>query len=292
MNVYHLLRHPIRRKIVTMLGERDKVGFTEMRRDVSVGVGKLYYHLDVLSALITQDGHRKYMLTELGQEAYSYLVMGREETGVAPIDVHVGSRRELFLVYVLSKPFSILLFRRPYLGVIAALGFLAAGGALISSSVFMNLRACLDVNILFITDFAEVGGQPIDVTFVIGKFILGVLATFTFFEIVARVVFKKGGGTMPLFVGVVFSYAPLIIFTVFWLLTFGVTTPMWLAEMKKPVLHALFFALEAWTLILLTYTINLTKRIKLSSAAAIVFVLVYLNIALVIPSLLPEVFRL
>lgn len=287
MNVYHLLRHPIRRKIVTMLGERDKVGFTEMRRDVNVGVGKLYYHLDVLSALITQDGHRKYMLTELGREAYSYLVMGREETGVAPIDVHVGSRREVFLVYVLSRPFSVILFRRRYLGLLVALAFLAGGGLLVGSGGLMGLRAGLDVSILFITDFGE--ANP-DATFMIGKFVLGVLATFTFFEIIARVIFKKGGGTVPLFIGVVFSYAPLVLFTVFWLLTFGVTTPSWLVDLKKPVLHALFFALEAWTLILLTYTINMTKRIKLSSAAAIVFVLVYINIALVIPGLVPGIF--
>jgi len=288
VNVYHLLRHPIRRKIVTMLGERDKVGFTEMRNDVNVGVGKLYYHLDVLSALITQDGHRKYMLTELGREAYSYLVMGKEDTGVAPLDVHVGSRRELFLVYVLSKPFSTMLMQRPFLGILAALGVLAAGGLLVGSGGFLpDMRAGLNATLLLITDFGK--ANP-DVTLMTGRFVLGVLATFTFIETIARVIFKKGGGTISLFVGVVFSYIPIVLFTFFWLLTFNMTSPIWLASLKKPILYALFFVLEGWTLILLTYVINMTKRIKLSSAAAIVFVLVYVNIALVYFEMMPQLF--
>jgi len=287
VNVYHLLRHPIRRKIVTMLGERDKVGFTEMRNDVNVGVGKLYYHLDVLSALITQDGHRKYMLTELGREAYSYLVMGKEDTGVAPIDVHVGSRRELFLVYVLSKPFSTMLMQRPLLGFLAALGVLAAGGVLVGAGGFLGMRAGLNATLLFITDFGK--ANP-DATLMTGRFVLGVLATFTFIETIARLVFKKGGGTMALFVGVVFSYFPIVLFTFLWLLTFDMTNPLWLTSLKKPILYALFFVLEGWTLILLTYVINMTKRIKLSSAAAIVFVLVYVNIALVYLEMMPQLF--
>jgi len=65
---YHtLLRDPTRRKIIEILGEHGKIGFKELRQSLGLGVGTVYYHLDMLSDFITQDKNRKYMLNDRGR---------------------------------------------------------------------------------------------------------------------------------------------------------------------------------------------------------------------------------
>ena len=64
LSKYHtLLRDPTRRKIIEILAEQGKVGFKELKQILGLGVGTVYYHLDMLSEFITQDKNRKYMLT-------------------------------------------------------------------------------------------------------------------------------------------------------------------------------------------------------------------------------------
>ena len=68
---YHtLLRDPTRRKIVEILGDQGKIGFKELRQALGLGVGTVYYHLDMLSEFLTQDKGRKYMLNDHGRLLY------------------------------------------------------------------------------------------------------------------------------------------------------------------------------------------------------------------------------
>ncbi|MFB0567360.1 MAG: winged helix-turn-helix domain-containing protein, partial [Candidatus Bathyarchaeia archaeon] len=64
---YTLLRDPARRKIVEILGNQRKIGFKELKQELGLGVGTVYYHLDMLSDFLTQDKHRKYMLNDRGR---------------------------------------------------------------------------------------------------------------------------------------------------------------------------------------------------------------------------------
>jgi len=71
--VYKLLDHPVRKEIIELLGEQDRLGFKELKERLRINVGALYYHFDALSDLIMQDENRKYMLTDLGRMAYQFL---------------------------------------------------------------------------------------------------------------------------------------------------------------------------------------------------------------------------
>jgi DNA-binding transcriptional ArsR family regulator len=73
---YTLLRDPARRKIIEMLGEQGKIGFKELRSSLGLGVGTVYYHLDMLSDFITQDKNRKYSLNDRGQLLYRAMKNG------------------------------------------------------------------------------------------------------------------------------------------------------------------------------------------------------------------------
>jgi len=73
---YTLLREPARRKIIEILGDQGKVSFTELRESLGLGVGTIYYHLDMLSDFLTQDKHRKYLLNDRGRLLYKILKQG------------------------------------------------------------------------------------------------------------------------------------------------------------------------------------------------------------------------
>ena len=46
------------------------MGFSELRAETGLPVGTLYYHLDVLRGLVTQDPSRRYMLSREGQKLF------------------------------------------------------------------------------------------------------------------------------------------------------------------------------------------------------------------------------
>jgi DNA-binding transcriptional ArsR family regulator len=70
---YRALGHPARRRIVELLGTRDSISFSELRAETGLPVGTLYYHLDVLRGLVTQDEGRRYLLSKEGKKVYASL---------------------------------------------------------------------------------------------------------------------------------------------------------------------------------------------------------------------------
>ncbi|MGQ9552402.1 MAG: winged helix-turn-helix domain-containing protein, partial [Candidatus Bathycorpusculaceae bacterium] len=73
---YTLLRDPTRRRIIEILGAQEKIGFKELRETLGLGVGTVYYHLDMLSSFLAQDKQRKYRLNERGRVLYRILKDG------------------------------------------------------------------------------------------------------------------------------------------------------------------------------------------------------------------------
>jgi DNA-binding transcriptional ArsR family regulator len=118
---YTLLRDPTRRKIIEILGSQEKIGFKELREALGLGVGTVYYHLDMLSDFITQDKSRKYSLNDRGQLLHRALKDGN----VSPA-LNMGSEalshrlgRWLFLspVFAQSVRLRVFLPCRPYIQV-------------------------------------------------------------------------------------------------------------------------------------------------------------------------------
>jgi|GEM_PF-938057 len=72
---YRALGHPARKRIVELLGERGSMQFSEIKAETSLSVGTLYYHLDVLGDLVTQDADRRYLLSEEGEDVYRRLAI-------------------------------------------------------------------------------------------------------------------------------------------------------------------------------------------------------------------------
>jgi len=70
---YRALDHPARRRIMELLGTRESISFSELRAETGLPVGTLYYHLDVLRGLVTQDSSRRYLLSKEGIKLYASL---------------------------------------------------------------------------------------------------------------------------------------------------------------------------------------------------------------------------
>ena len=127
MKLYQALAHPVRSRIIRLLAERGKMSFTELRTELKVSVGTLYYNLDQLRGFITQDVDRKYMLTERGKLAYEMLK--RDEAHLASLTSEPALGPLLPLYRALSKVFlpgwlEEAAMREPILYVLASLSLL------------------------------------------------------------------------------------------------------------------------------------------------------------------------
>ena len=72
--IYQALGNPHRRKIIMLLGENpDGLAFSELKRELNLSVGTLYYNLDQLGDLVHQKSDKRYALTEKGFIAYKML---------------------------------------------------------------------------------------------------------------------------------------------------------------------------------------------------------------------------
>ena len=75
-----VLRHPIRRKIILVLSERQNLSYMDLMGAVdAANTGKFNYHLKILADLIEKDANGKYGLTDKGRLAAQFLITFKEK---------------------------------------------------------------------------------------------------------------------------------------------------------------------------------------------------------------------
>lgn len=72
--IYSILGNPYKRKIISYIGEKGEVSFTELKSFLSTSTGNLYYNLDGLVGYVAKNERRKYHLTSEGQRLYKFMV--------------------------------------------------------------------------------------------------------------------------------------------------------------------------------------------------------------------------
>ena len=96
--IFVALGHPIRIKIIEMISQAEFAGFTRLKTGLNLSVGSLYYHLEVLGNLITQNSQRKYILSNVGEVAHEFLQNNREQLKTSPkLSLAGSSRLERFI---------------------------------------------------------------------------------------------------------------------------------------------------------------------------------------------------
>jgi DNA-binding HxlR family transcriptional regulator len=69
-SVDEIVSKPNRAAIIRAVGDKGELSFKELKASMKLGVGTLYYHLDGLSGLVTQNSSKQYMLTDQGKQVY------------------------------------------------------------------------------------------------------------------------------------------------------------------------------------------------------------------------------
>jgi len=231
---YHtLLRDPARRKIIEILGEQSKCGFKELRSSLGLGVGTVYYHLDMLSDFVVQDKSRKYLLNDRGQLLYKSL-----KEGSLPAALNVGEAlshrlgRWLFL----SPAFSRMTRLEVFLPVSVLILSLGAVGSAIAQ-----------IEPVFLFYF------PSSRTFESGivMFFFYWAGLFLLADVLCHLLFRRTGNDLQLFVGLGFAALPLAIFPYVYMMIPATTS------------RYVLLVLQVWTLLLFSSALSFGKGLRL-----------------------------
>jgi predicted transcriptional regulator len=63
---HKVLGHPVRRKIIQLLGDDGGASFVKLKSFLNVSVGTIYYNLGLLEGFVSQRNDRRYVLTKKG----------------------------------------------------------------------------------------------------------------------------------------------------------------------------------------------------------------------------------
>ena len=250
---YHtLLRDAARRKIIEILGEQGKSGFKDLRSSLGLGVGTVYYHLDMLSDFLVQDKSRKYMLNDRGQLLYKSLKEGNVPQVLNAGEVR-GHRvgRWVFLSPVFFRMTRLEVFL-PISVAILSLGAVGSALAKIEPVFFFYFPSTRSFESCVVMFFF----------YWVGLFLLA--------DVLCHLLFRRTGNDLQLFVDLGFSVLPLAIFPYI--------------NMIIPVTSSRYvlLVLQVWTVLLFSSALSFGKGLRLDRSILLSLIIVYFNIVLLI----------
>jgi DNA-binding transcriptional ArsR family regulator len=258
-----LLRDPARRKIIDLLGEQGKMSFKDLRSNLSLGVGTVYYHLDMLSDFISQDKSRKYALNDRGQLLYRSLKDGRVSPALNAGGEAFGHRlgRWLFLSPIFSRSVRMNSF---LFGAITILILGAVGSALDNLEplfffYFTSTRSFESIVIMWLFYWVSL---------------------FLLSDAIIYVFFRRTGGDLQLFACVGVAALPLAFFPYIYMLFPYVykaipTAAPWLSRV-------VLLILQIWALLLISSAFSFGKGLRLDRSIIVTLIILYFNIVLLL----------
>jgi DNA-binding transcriptional ArsR family regulator len=248
---YTLLRDPARRKIIEILGAQEKIGFKELREALGLGVGTVYYHLDMLSNFITQDKQRKYRLNDRGQTLYKIL-----KEGNVPPTLEISEAfshrvaKWLFLSPVFAKTIKPLRLL-PVSITILLIGALGTAYAKLDSALFFYFPY-----------------SAYSFTSIIALYSFNWIGLFLFAELFTYLLYRRVGNDLQLFTCLGLASFPMAFFPYIYLFT------------SDFISQYVLFILQVWSLLLVSAAFCFGKGIRLDKAIVISLTAIYLNMAI------------
>jgi len=249
---YHtLLRDPARRKIIEILGQQGKIGFKELRLTLGLGVGTVYYHLDMLSDFLTQDKQKKYVLNDRGRLLYKAL---KDESLPPTLDIGEALSHRLGRYLFLSPVFARTTQPVILLPVAILILILGALGSALSN---------LDPALFFYFPYTTYQFETI-----MALFLFNWIGLFLLSDMIISLLYKRTGNELQLFTCLGVAAFPLSMF------------PYVLLLVSYEHARYLLLLFQVWSILLISSAFCFGKGLRLDKSILISMVILYLNITL------------
>jgi len=267
--IYAALSHPIRKAIVDLMAKNGRVGFRDLKDKLNVSVGTLYYHIDTLGDLVTQDKKRKYVLTEKGKLALKIFASSQETLQDRGIKVEKPPQTLFNRIssIVLPKHLFAYLSSTPRKRIIEATAIIALGSWLLA-------EARLEPILLFFNSRPTIPTYMIPIEFFASWLIIYALS-----DILSFLIYRRKEEHLTLLSGTAFSLAPIILYAFVWAVIKAVS-PIFL--LNNLFWWGFLLICQIWSVGLLSIAISISKALRIDRAAVISFLIQYLNIVYVL----------
>jgi len=265
-DIYEALSNRIRREIILLLGEHGALRAKDLKEFLNIGPGQLYYHLSLLGDLVTKNDKKEYVLTELGLEVYRAIT--RDEAPQIPGDASIqpSPLARILSMILFPKAFFYYIYESPYRHLVDVGIILLFGGYLSFLSGFRPI-------LLLPVDMP--GGLVDSYIYFIGSILFVTFLS----DILSTVLFRRGGGHLNLFIGVIFSYIPII---VFYILIY--VTSLTALELRLLyggwLLRGVMVLCQGYSITLLASSIGAAKNIRIDKSALVSLSIAYISIVL------------
>ena len=246
-----VLKNPVRLRMLRLLAERGPLPFKELRRELGLGVGTIYYHLSIMSDLVAQDARKRYYLNERGQRLYRALTDGTLSVLVAR-----PSAAEKALKAVLLTPLMRFACEKPAYGLplaigIALLGAYGCSRARLMPVLFFYVRTSAACQLAL---FSHYLGQ--------------LLLLFLICEGLCLAILRRKGAELELAIGLSVASLPMAVFPYIYMVV-----PYEIAVKLLTLLHL-------WSILLVCSAVSLGKGVRLDRALPIGLILLFLDVLL------------
>ncbi len=267
--IYAALSHPIRKTIVDLMAKNGRIGFRDLKEELNVSVGTLYYHLDTLGDLVTQDKKRKYILTNKGKLAIKIFASSKEtleDMGIEKKAPPVTLFNRISSI-VLPKQLFAFISSTPRKRIVEATAIIALGSWLLA-------EARLEPILLFFNSRPTVEPYMIAI-----EFFVSWLLIFALSDGLSYLIYRRKEEHLALLSGTAFSLSPIIFYAFLWALVKAISPGFLLNDIFW---WGLMLTCQIWSIGLLSIAISISKALRIDRAAVISFLIQYLNIVYVL----------
>lgn len=261
--IYVALSHPLRRRILKIIGEKGYATFTDFIQNLDVEVGTLYYHLNLMKPLLRQDEAKRYLLSDLGYLAYQIMITSEEKLKVKRTLTETGIGK-YSLIFGLKPVFSYISSSNPKRFLFEVFIIMVFGSWIV-------VNAGLQPLLLFFIEPSNMTPLFVGLCWILNWFVI-----FLLLEVFSRVFYGRREGWDRLLVNSCFALLPLLFFAAIWWLDdlFDLNLIIFSPNFSSLVM----FLVQAWCLWSLSLAVSVSKEIRIEKGFLLCLIIHYINV--------------
>jgi hypothetical protein len=230
-----------------------------------VSVGTLYYNLDLMGGLVTQDESKRYFLTPSGKIAHSLLIGSEEKL----VSLGIEDERRAGWFRLLSKIFTM---RSLFSYLYASLGF-----SLPSAMIILVYGVWITCQARLLPIMGLYSDRPVlPPLWTAGLFLTGLLAINVLGNLFSFIFYRRlNDGADYLLVGSCYAILPSLVFPTIW-----VVCRTFLIPLSLIIAQIIMLLTMGFSLCLLTTAISMAKGLRMEQAALVTMIVFYLAVGL------------